>query len=66
MPSSKPNALPSAQDFDFRNGNRLIAASQEIELSAARARSPADVYHEEEYKTLSKYADRAKAAINGK
>jgi hypothetical protein len=65
MPSAKPNAPPPAQDLDSRNGNRVIAVSQEIELSAAGARSPADVYLEEEYKSLSKYADQAKDAVNG-
>jgi hypothetical protein len=66
MSGAKHIALSSAQDFNSRNGKRLIAVSEEIEVIAARARSPADVYLEEEFKNLSKCADQPHAAKSRK
>lgn len=48
--------------INSKNGKRLIAVSEEIEVIAARGRSPADVYLEEEFKNLSKCADQLQAA----
>ena len=66
MSGAKQNALPSAQDVNAKDGKRLITVSEEMEGITVGARTPADVYLEEESKHLSKRADQGKAATKRK
>lgn len=52
-PNTKHDAQSASQSLDFKDGKRLIAVSEELELIAAGTRSPADFYLEEEFNNLS-------------
>ncbi|MVV52080.1 hypothetical protein EJA72_28150 [Pseudomonas sp. PB120] len=66
MSGAKHSHSSSAHTLDTGYGHRLVAVSDKIELIAARARSQADIYFEEESNALSKYAAKVKATRNDK
>jgi hypothetical protein len=66
MSGANQNALPYAQDPDFRDGKRFIAVSRELELIEAGAPSQTAVYLEEELDNLLKSVNNTRPTLSQK
>jgi hypothetical protein len=58
MSGTKQKSLFSALVPKPRGGLRLVAVSERIEMITANGPSPTDVYLQEEFNNLSKYAEK--------